>query len=656
METPAPLRPRALAAGFLASAALAAATPWHSGARDAVPLGGGHFPLAPFALFFLLVVAAGLWQRLAPRRPPLFSGRELLVIFGLSAMTSGIGHTGLLRTFFILLTAPRHMATAGNHWESVLWPLLPKAWYPADAAAVEEFYNGLPGGRDMGLAELLARLPWSAWLMPMAVFSVFILISYALMLFLVSVFSRQWVENERLNFPLLALPLSAAESLDSGRLKAFVSDRFLLAGFFLPVFLHGMNGLHFYFPSVPEIPTLFLPGGYFPKEGLLSGFVKLRVAIYPAFIGFAFLASRQVSLSFWFFFIAGLLVSGFLAAGGGAPNIYFGPNLVNASDLSSVGAFLVFFLFLLFLSRAHLAELVRCAFFSRPCERSRAEIFSARASVYGVAACYAALVLWCRFFGMETVSAVAASFLFFMALLVASRIVCQGAVAYFTLTAAPTDGLLALFGSSFFTPAGLLVSAVIQKMLFMDLRESLMPTLFHAAKIKAEARAGRLFSFGVVLVLLAGLFVSFAAGLSVCYKYGARDLDTEWAVSTTAAVYDNVRVLAESPEPPDRRGIFFMGAGAAAMLALVLCFHRFVWWPLHPLGLLMASSSAMRILWFSFFAGWLANALSLRYGGAAFFSRMRLFFMGLIAGDFVMAAVFAAAGHVAGSFYAVFPV
>ena len=60
-----------------------------------------------------------------------------------------------------------------------------------------------------------------------------------------------------------------------------------------------LAGLHFYFPAVPQIPTLILAGPYFPKHGLFSGFHKLKIYIYPAFIGFAFLTSRQISFSFW---------------------------------------------------------------------------------------------------------------------------------------------------------------------------------------------------------------------------------------------------------------------------------------------------------------------------------------------------------------------
>ena len=96
-------------------------------------------------------------------------------------------------------------------------------------------------------------------------------------------------------------------------------------------------------------------------------------------------------------------------------------------------------------------------------------------------------------------------------------------------------------------------------------------------------------------------------------------------------------------------------AGALVMLILVICYHRFYWWPIHPIGYLTAYSSAMRILWFSFFVGWVCNALCMRYGGVVLYKRLRLFFVGLIIGDFLMGGIWAVAGLFSDSSYLVLP-
>ena len=93
--------------------------------------------------------------------------------------------------------------------------------------------------------------------------------------------------------------------------------------------------------------------------------------------------------------------------------------------------------------------------------------------------------------------------------------------------------------------------------------------------------------------------------------------------------------------------------GAVVMMILVICYHRFYWWPIHPIGYLTAYSSAMRILWFSFFVGWLCNALCMRYGGVGLFKKLRNFFIGLIIGDFLMAGSWAIYGLFSYSSYLV---
>jgi hypothetical protein len=134
-----------------------------------------------------------------------------------------------------------------------------------------------------------------------------------------------------------------------------------------------------------------------------------------------------------------------------------------------------------------------------------------------------------------------------------------------------------------------------------------------------------------------------------------RELDMDWATRTTVAVYENIFSLVESPAEPNRWVLIFIACGAAVMLALVVCYHRFYWWPIHPIGYLTAYSSAMWTLWFSFLVGWLCNALCMRYGGTALYTKLRMFFVGLIIGDFFMAGSWAIYGLFSYASYMVLP-
>ena len=78
-----------------------------------------------------------------------------------------------------------------------------------------------------------------------------------------------------------------------------------------------------------------------------------------------------------------------------------------------------------------------------------------------------------------------------------------------------------------------------------------------------------------------------------------------------------------------------MGFGASAMGLLTFLRYKYLWWPLHPLGLTVAGSRVMDWTWFSIFLAWLVKIAVLHYGGPRMFRALRPFFLGLVLGQFV---------------------
>jgi hypothetical protein len=653
------IRKRAPILGLLLAVSICLLTPYNNIYLRATPLGGGHFPLAPFFIFLLLAIAISLIARVF-RSSLLLTGPELLVIWIEMVIGSGIAYTGFARTFLINLTAPIHFATLGNRWEEVLHPLIPPALTPNDPQAISLLYNGLPGGRSMNWLEVVWAIPWTAWLSPLVLWGTFILLSYLVMLFLINILSRQWIHNERMNFPLLKVPEMISKAVSQGETGSFFLNRFLLTGLSIPVFLHLINGLNLYYPTIPPIPTLFLAGPYFSESGLLTGFQKLKIYIYPAFIGFAFLTSRQISFSFWFFFLAGGLLYGILnLLGYSIPvselGVTFGPTLARPEEMQMIGAYGVFFLFLVWLARLHLVDVCKQSFFLKPPLSGRSEWFDVRISFWGAIIGFALIIWWYIGLGMAPITAVLVVGAFFMIMLVATRIICQGGLAYFTLTAAPTDGMIALFGAKLFTGASGLLAGMSQKVLFVDLRESLMPSLLHGRHLQQNKSPALLLFSGLAMTIVASMTVSIISMMTLCYRYGIRELQLDWASQTTTAVYENIYRLIATTTTTGNWVFIFALAGALVMLLLVTCYHRLYWWPIHPIGYLTAYSSAMRILWVSFFIGWACNALCMRYGGIVLFKKLQFFFIGLIIGDFLMGGGWALVGLFTDVSYQVLP-
>jgi Family of unknown function (DUF6785)/Domain of unknown function (DUF6784) len=654
------IRLRSIVVGILLAISICLLTPFNNIYLQATPLGGGHFPLAPFFIFLLLVILTAVTAKIFRSKSLIFTGSELLIIWIEMVIGSGIAYTGLARTLLLNLTTPIHCATVGNQWQQNICAVLPQGIIPRDPNAIEMLYTGIPGGRGMTWMEVAANIPWQAWLPPLALWGSFILLAYGFMLFVINILSRQWIHNERINFPLLRVPEMLSKSLDEGTIGSFFSNRFLLAGLLLPIFLHLLNGLHFYYPSVPQLSTLILAGPYFPTGGLFSGFHKLKIYIYPAFIGFAFLTSRQISFSFWFFFIVGGLLFGILGILGytipaSELGITFGPTLARPEETQMIGAYGIFFLFLVWLARTHLIEVIKESLFLAKPNRYRTEWFDVRFSFWGAVFCFGALLYWAVSLGMSLSTATLFFSAAFMIMLVATRIICQGGLAYFTLTAAPMDGLIVLGGTKLFSGMNGLLAGMSQKVLFVDLRESLMPSLLHARKLSHGKRPGLLIFSGLFFTILTSLVASILAMMTLYYRYGTRELQIEWASRTTVTVFENVNRLITAPVETGSWITIFAIAGAIVMLILVVCYHRFYWWPIHPLGYLTAYSSAMRILWVSFFIGWACNALCMRYGGVALFKKVQFFFIGLIIGDFLMGGGWAIVGMFTDSAYQVLP-
>lgn len=636
-----------------------AITPYNNVKLQNSPIAGGHFPLASFiCLLFLIAVVNPLLAYF--RNTWRLRLHELLLIWSMVTAGTGLAYTGLMRTFIINITTPEWFTTTSSNLGQVLLPLLPAKLFPRDPEIVKNIYNGLEGGLDLGWWEILGAIPWSSWILPMLLWALFIGFVYAAMLGIVGLFSHQWIENEKMNFPLLQVPQIVSEEADSGRIGAFFSHKYFLIGFSIPVLLHLFNGLHTYYPQVPQIPTLILAQPYIPKEGLLSGFYKAKIYIYPAFIGFAYLASRQVSFSLWSFFILGGLLPGFLQTLGwripaAALGTTFGPVISRVEEMQMAGAFPVFFLFILWLARSHLKFALLSLFRKDIITGDYQGMLSPRTGVILTAAGFTGVTAWLILIGMDPFSTVIFLITCFMYQLVAARLICQGGLPYFTLPLAPTDGFLPFLNTRIIPPNTLYMGAVVQKITFLDMRESLMPSLFHASKLSTGGRRGNRFLWGVLWAVGIGLVVSFAAMLALYYKFGIVTLPDDWAVETARRVHENVVQLLNHPEEPKEWSMIFSLVGGIIMFLLVLGYHSFIWWPLHPIGYLTAYSSAMQILWFGFFIGWLSNTLVLRYGGANLFREVRRLFIGMIVGDMVMAAVWLLIGAFTPVIYHVLP-
>ena len=164
--------PRSVAIGLLYVVFLAALTPYNDYYIRNTFLAGNHFPIGSFFLFSVLVIGVNPLMRRVGLRKTL-TPTELMVVWIMMLVGSGIPSSGYLRYHLFMLTAPKYFANSSNDWARLFHQYLPDWLVIKDAKAAQAFYEGL---------DPLAPVPWALWVKPALIWSGYALLTYFVML------------------------------------------------------------------------------------------------------------------------------------------------------------------------------------------------------------------------------------------------------------------------------------------------------------------------------------------------------------------------------------------------------------------------------------------------------------------------------------------
>ena len=95
-----------------------------------------------------------------------------------------------------MITGTFYYATPENQWADLVHPFLSDWMVVYDPVAVKAFYEGTKG----------SAIPYDVWLKPLGRWFAFYAAFYATIIAAISILRRQWVDNERLVFPLAQVP------------------------------------------------------------------------------------------------------------------------------------------------------------------------------------------------------------------------------------------------------------------------------------------------------------------------------------------------------------------------------------------------------------------------------------------------------------------
>ena len=579
---------------------------------------------AIFLFFFFMLLVPAILRHFRLK----FHDHELVVIYIMALVGSSIATLGLTENFLPIISGGLYYANSENAWAEQIHPYTRRWMFPQDWEAVKYFYEGLPTGYP---------IPWAAWIKPLLCWLPAILALYFAMICTTVILRRQWIQHERLIFPLVQLPLAIlAEGEQTSRYKPFFKNPIMWTGFAIPFTVGSMRALHNYHNFIPDI-NLVASFPFFRQT------TEVTIALSFPMVGFSYFVNLDIALGIWLFNLIARIEEGCLnMLGVSSAEVldFSGPSPLVAHQ--GMGAIIVLVIFGFWMGRRHLAQVFRKAFQGDESIDDSDEILSYRVAVLGLLVSNLFIGWWLLEAGMAFWVVPIYLFALFLLCIGVSRVVSEGGVASTRTPLIPTAFVASGLGSSTLGPQNLTVLGMTY-VWATSLRNLLMASCANGLKLAEEYLPGnkRALFWAMLLAIVVSLVSSIWAVLYLSYSYGGINLNGWFFGPSGMPVYPFNFVSRElnSPDGPDIGGWLATAAGGSIMALLMVARQYLTWWPLHPLGFAISTNAMTNYIWFSVFLAWLIKGLVLKYGGPALFQRTRPFFLGLIAGQFSCAGI-----------------
>ena len=648
------IRFSAILVGLLLVGGLCAITPYNNYFIENSRIAGNHLPVGSIFSLLLLVFVVNLPLRLLTRHNRYaFSALELTVIWMMLIVAVGIPSMGLLQFLIPCLVALRYFTTPENDWGETLQPHIPDWLVVTDSQAVTDFYEGLSSSGDV---------PWSAWIKPLLVWSLFVIVFYFTILCLSTILRKQWIERERFSFPLIQIPVQLAGAPERATfLNAFFKNKLLWLGMSLPILIHFINGLNAHFPNVPEIPLIYNISSAFTEKPwhTLRMWPGMNIAIYFSVIGVAVLLTLEVSFSLWFFFLFFKLQYILMNMTG----VGIGPWLSCSRQV--MGGYLVFVPAVFWGGREHIKSIIIKTLGLKQRQTDPLtdqhviddsdEPLPYRLALLGFILGFITLIAFLLLAGITGWVAIVTLLSIFVTSVVLSWMVVNGGLLLVQAPFFPSDYMNFTVGSAAIGQKSLAVLSF-QRAFLRDWGEFMMPNFLHSFKAADEVNLTRrkivpLLAISIVVALV----VSVYAALTLVYDKGALFLQNWPFVNAPRSYFNRMNKLIQFPDDTKWDEVYSMIAGAGFTGFMLWMRQSFVWWSLHPIGYLLGATYPSFHLWSSIFFGWLIKYIALKFGGPMMFRRVRPVAFGLIFGEYVMVGIWMVVGFFSGIGYQALP-
>jgi len=629
--------PRAIIIGLIGAAAVCFIVCWAELVVTTIQIAICQFAPAAIGLLLLVVMLNAVFKRLSRRLA--LKPHEIVIIYMMILVAALTCSRGVLERWFSTMAAVNYYATPANHWEETFFPHVPQWAVPWDVQGgaqdpvIRTFYEGLRPG---------APIPWGAWLQPYLAWLVVVaslLLSYA---FLASILRRQWVDNEKLSFPLINLPIEMARGESEG--IPFFSNRLMWVGFALPTIIFTLNGIHGIYPSIPQIPVQVPLNSTFGGMGKPWRDLGFTTAYFSmAAVGFSYFLPAEILLSLWVFFVGLRLENILFSAFGAAPEAMplYPTSLWNGYQV--MGAYFVMVAYFIKSALPHLRRVWAATIGpTDPAEEGR-EFIPPRIALIGLGVTTTVAAYWFTKLGMSPWMAILEVVVYvFVVVVVMARSVNEAGMLMTETSFRPVDIVRMFSRLSALGPKTLTALSFADAAFTRDLRGNLLSTFLDGLKMSDVIKLDRRHLFlAIALALVVALTWGSVLHIAITYQRGAVTLYGYGYRSNALWGFQSFQPAAESPGQYDFRLPIFFGSGVLVSLFLSIMRARYTWWPLAPLGFALSGSWSMIVFWCPIMIAWMVKTSILRYGGMKTYMRLKPVFLGLILGEFSQAVIWA---------------
>ena len=627
---------RAVLLGLSFVAALAFLIPYLSEVKDGPDLGLG--PVTGASILALLIVLGPingvlLWLR---RRWSL-SRQEVLTVYAMVACTAAISTAGFGSFFTVMVTASQYFATPENRWDVLIQPHFPTWLQINDPQGIRTLWEGMRPGDT---------IPWAAWRAPALAWSAIACCIYVGSFSLMSLVRRDWIESQRLAFPLAQIPLEVVGQRAVPGSQILRSRVFWL-GFSIAFAYSVLGLLNSFYPAVPYSPMQWPLGRSFDRNVMPLGVLnRVTFNLHWSAIGIMCLLPVEVSLSLWFFHVwyylerVALAAMGFTGEGGGRyafdPGTFF--------DFQTGGALVGFGLFALFQSRRSIAAAVRSWWNPAWRKDDPLDLLKPRYAVVTLLLSLVGLSLIARAAGAQVSRLLLLMFLYYTTAISLTRVIAATGTNH--VECGPQIRYLLDHGfGTIGTRPGTFI--VLNQMDAMFMTEFKVAFMHYAANDMKVLHSSRLRGTSVVLalaaaVLLMALLAPYGS-INSGYHRGLGSLDSWVHDAVPRWEFGDMVDQLQTQQGPDLMGIIAMLSGVLVVSALSLLQMNVAWWRLSPVGFLLQGGWGINaLIWANALVGWVIVNVIYRTGGLRLYQRLRPAFFGLFLGT-ITASLFSSA-------------